>query len=87
MQLKQTDTYEKWMNKLEDWHAQARIGARMLRLAEGYPCDSKKLPDDEVYEMRIDYEQGYRIYYTIEEPDIILHLVTEIKEHHKKSEN
>jgi len=58
MQIKQTETFEKWLDGLRDHQAQLRIGARILRLAEGNPGDHKYLSGG-IAEMRIDYGSGY----------------------------
>ena len=71
MQIKQTETFEKWLDELRDRRAQLRIGARILRLAENNPGDHKALPGG-IVEMRIDYGSGYRIYYAQKGSEIIL---------------
>ena len=74
MIIKQTETFEKWLDGLKDRRAQLRIGARILRLAEDNPGDHKVLSGG-IAELRIDYGPGYRIYYTKKDSVIILLLV------------
>ena len=74
MMIKQTETFEKWIDGLKDRRAQLRIGARILRLAEGNPGDHKVLSGG-ITELRIDYGPGYRIYYTKRDSVIVLLLV------------
>ena len=71
MIVKQTETFEKWLDSLRDRQAQLRIGARILRLAEDNPGGHKVLSGG-IVEMRIDYGPGYRIYYTRKGSEIIL---------------
>jgi len=74
MIIKQTETFEKWLDGLRDRQVQLRIGARILRLVEGNPGDHKVLSGG-ITEMRIDYGPGYRLYYTQKGSEIILLLV------------
>jgi len=74
MKIKQTETFEKWMDGLRDRQAQLRVSARILRLAEGNPGDSKALSGG-IVEMKIDYGPGYRVYYTQKGSEIVLLLV------------
>lgn len=50
------------MDGLRDHRAQARIATRIGRLAAGQFGDCKPLRDS-VWELRLDYGPGYRIYY------------------------
>ncbi|MDR0308815.1 MAG: type II toxin-antitoxin system RelE/ParE family toxin [Coriobacteriales bacterium] len=70
MKIKQTETFEKWLDDLRDRRAQLRISARIMRLAEGNPGDHKDFGI--ISELRIDYGPGYRVYYTQRENRIIL---------------
>ena len=60
-EIRRSDIFDKWFLKLRDAEAKARIAARVDRLAEGNPGDSRFLGD--VSELRIDYGPGYRVYY------------------------
>jgi putative addiction module killer protein len=71
MIIKQTETFEKWLDGLRDRQAQLRIGARILRLVENNPGDRKVLSGG-IVEMKIDYGPGYRIYYAQKGSEIIL---------------
>jgi putative addiction module killer protein len=69
--IRRSDVYKKWIKKLRDSRARARIFIRTKRLAEGNPGDV--MPAGEgISEMRIDYGTGYRVYYKEVENDIIL---------------
>ena len=55
---------EEWLDRLRDAKAEARIAARIARLAVGNFGDCKPLRDG-VWELRIDWGPGYRIYYAM----------------------
>ena len=56
------DVFDAWLSSLADIRAQARIAARIDRLAVGNFGDCKALGQG-LYELRIDYGPGYRVYY------------------------
>ena len=60
LEVLKSATFEKWFNGLRDRQAQARITARISRLALGNAGDVKPVG---VSEMRIDYGPGYRVYF------------------------
>jgi putative addiction module killer protein len=62
MEIRTTEAYQKWFDKLTDDRAKARIRVRIRRLEKGNPGDVKPVGDG-ISEMRIDYGQGYRLYY------------------------
>ena len=61
-EIRKTDKFAKWFDKLTDIHARARILARIERLAFGNPGDVKPIGNG-VSELRISYGPGYRVYY------------------------
>jgi putative addiction module killer protein len=56
--------FEEWLDSLRDAKAEARIAARIARLAAGNFGDCKPLRDG-VWELRIDWGPGYRVYYAM----------------------
>jgi putative addiction module killer protein len=62
MEIRKTEKFAKWLDKLHDIHARARILVRIERLATGNPGDVKAVGEG-VSELRIDYGPGYRVYY------------------------
>ncbi len=63
IEIRKTDRFAKWIDRLSDVRARARVLARIDRLSEGHPGDVKAVGAG-VLEMRIDYGPGYRVYYT-----------------------
>jgi len=62
IEVVQSATFAKWLSKLDDRRARARIQVRIDRLALGNPGDVKPVGQG-VSEMRIDYGPGYRVYF------------------------
>ena len=56
--------FDSWLTELNDPRAEARIAARLDRIAAGNFGDCKPVGAG-VYELRIDYGPGYRIYYSM----------------------
>lgn len=54
--------FRQWVTGLSDKKARANIQRRIARLQEGNFGDSKRLNRD-LYELRIDYGPGYRVYF------------------------
>jgi putative addiction module killer protein len=59
-----TDVVGEWLVQLRDQQARARIAARIARLAAGNFGDCKPLRHG-VWELRIDWGPGYRVYYAM----------------------
>jgi putative addiction module killer protein len=62
-QVQQTDVFSKWLSKLSDRKAIARILARIESLRQGNSGDSKSLGSG-LHELRIHFGPGYRVYFT-----------------------
>ena len=69
--IKKTDKFIKWVTGLRDKKAQALIAARIDRIAVGNFGDTKHVGDS-VYELRIDYGPGYRMYFVQRGHEIII---------------
>ena len=63
LQIVQSAAFAKWLSKLADSRARARVQVRIDRLALGNPGDVKAVGEG-VSELRIDYGPGYRVYFT-----------------------
>ncbi|MBW2133512.1 MAG: type II toxin-antitoxin system RelE/ParE family toxin [Deltaproteobacteria bacterium] len=62
MEIRQTETFAKWLSGLRDRQARARIQTRIDRLQLGLAGDVKPVGEG-VSELRIDFGPGYRIYF------------------------
>ena len=63
IQLIQSDIYADWFDSFRDRQTQARIAARVRRLALGNPGQHRVLQGG-ICELKIDIGPGYRVYYT-----------------------
>jgi len=63
LDLVKSATFDRWLRGLRDRRAVARIGVRLDRLASGHVGDAKPVGDG-IFELRIDYGPGYRVYFT-----------------------
>jgi putative addiction module killer protein len=63
--------FDRWLRKLKDRRAAARVLVRIDRLAAGNPGDVKPVGGG-ISELRIDYGPGYRVYYAQEGDTLIL---------------
>lgn len=57
-----TEPATEWLGSLKDKQARARIEVRLARLTAGNFGDCKPLRDS-VWELKIDWGSGYRVYY------------------------
>ena len=62
LELKQTETFRKWRQRLKDHRGRAMIASRLDRLAQGHAGDAEPVGEG-VSELRIHYGPGYRIYF------------------------
>ena len=63
IEIRQTEHYIKWFEKLKDRRARARIAIRIRRVSLGNKGDVKPVGNG-ISELRIDYGPGYRVYFT-----------------------
>lgn len=61
----------KWYKQLKDYQIQKKIAFRIMQTEQGNFGDFKFVSDG-IFEMRIHYGPGYRLYYTKENDVIIL---------------
>lgn len=71
VEIVKSASFDRWLRRLKDRQAVARILVRIDRLAAGNPGDVKPVGGG-VSEMRIDYGPGYRVYYLQDGPKLIL---------------
>jgi putative addiction module killer protein len=73
-EIRRTDTFSKWLDRLRDARARVRVLSRLTRAEDGNLGDTKPVGES-VAEMRIDYGPGYRVYFTKRRKKIIVLLV------------
>jgi len=79
IELESHDKFVKWRNRLKDAMARALIAARLERIRkEGFLGDCEFVGEG-VYELRIHYGPGYRIYFVWVDGKMILLLCGGIK--------
>lgn len=71
IEVRQTEVYVRWIARLDDDRARARIEARIFRLSLGNPGDVKQVGEG-VSELRIDYGPGYRVYFARQGEAIVI---------------
>ena len=72
--IKQTETFTKWLTKLKDEKGKAKILDRIARLRRDNKGDIRII-DKDIYELRIHFGPGYRIYCTDRNGEIVLLLI------------
>ena len=70
-EVRQTEEFSRWLHRLRDAHAVARILGRIRRIEMGNPGDAKSIGQG-IREMRVDYGPGYRIYYVHRGAQIVI---------------
>lgn len=75
IEVLQTDEFAKWLKQLKDTAARARILVRIQRLSLTENFGDVKPVGDGVFEMRIDYGSGYRLYYALKGSELVLLLI------------
>ncbi|MEH2406347.1 type II toxin-antitoxin system RelE/ParE family toxin [Nostoc sp.] len=63
--------FDEWLDSLRDRRAKAKIRARLDRVEDGNLGDCKSVGEG-IFELRIDYGSGYRIYFGQEGITIII---------------
>ncbi len=71
VEIVKSATFDRWLGKLKDRRAVARVLVRIDRLAAGNPGDVKPIGGG-ISELRIDYGPGYRVYHLQDGPRLIL---------------
>ena len=71
VEIRKTERFARWLDKVRDERGRARILARIERLAGGNPGDVRRIREG-VSEMRIDYGPGYRVYFKRRGQELII---------------
>ena len=71
MIIEKTDIFENWLNKINNLETKIRIIKRLERIEQNNLGDIKSIGDS-IYEIRMDFGCGYRIYFSYKTKIIIL---------------
>lgn len=73
--IEKTDEFDKWLRKLKDLRAKAKILFRIQKIESvGHFGDCEPVGDS-IRELKIDYAKGYRVYFRENDGKIILLLI------------
>lgn len=70
-EVRQTQTFARWFERLRDQQARARILVRIRRLSLDNPGDVGAVGEG-VSELRITWGPGYRVYFTRRGPTVVI---------------
>lgn len=73
--VRMSDVFEKWLTKLKDRKARTIIIERIVRVESTGHFGNHKRLTEELYEMRLFFGPGYRLYYTVKGDEIVLLLI------------
>ena len=73
IEIRRTEIFDRWIRKLRDPNAKARIQIRIDRLGRGLFGDVKDIGQG-LSELRVDYGPGYRVY-LMKRGDVLLILL------------
>jgi len=62
IEIRQTEEFSKWFEKLKDKTARAKIAVRIRRISLGNIGDVKPVGEG-ISELRLNYGPGYRVYF------------------------
>ena len=69
--IKHTDYYQNWYDNLKDGRAKARIDLRLNSVSKGTFGNQRSVGNG-IFELKIEYGQGYRLYYKKIENTVLL---------------
>jgi len=73
-EIQYSSVYEKWFNKLKDRTAKTKILVRLARIENGNFGPTKQL-GRHLFEIKLTYGPGYRIYYTLSGNTVVILLI------------
>jgi putative addiction module killer protein len=73
VQIRRTREFAAWLSDLKDRQGRAKILARIDRLEEGNPGNTRSVGAG-VVEMKIDFGPGYRVYF-VQRGDVVIVLL------------
>jgi len=73
--IEKTEEFDKWLRKLKDLRAKAKILVRIQKLETNEHFGDCVPVGDGIRELKIDYAKGYRIYFKEKDGKIIILIV------------
>lgn len=71
VEIRQTEVYARWFERLRDRQARVRVNSRIRRLSLGNLGDVRPVGEG-VSELRIDHGPGYRVYFVQRDDALIV---------------
>ncbi|HKK10812.1 MAG TPA: type II toxin-antitoxin system RelE/ParE family toxin [Bacteroidales bacterium] len=73
--IEKTSEFDKWLRKLRDLKAKAKILFRLQKLANDEHFGDYKSVGEGIKEMRVNFAKGYRIYFKEKDRKVIILLI------------
>lgn len=73
--IEKTDEFDKWLRKLKDLKAKAKVLFRIQKIENDEHFGDCEPVGDGIRELKIDYTKGYRVYFKESDGKIIILLV------------
>ena len=73
--IEKTDEFDKWLRKLKDLRAKAKILFRIQKIETDEHFGNCEPVGDGIRELKIDYAKGYRVYFKESDGKIIILLI------------
>jgi putative addiction module killer protein len=73
--IEKTDEFDKWLRKLKDIRAKAKILFRIQKIAHDEYFGDCRSVGNGIHELKINYAKGYRVYYKQSGGSVIILLV------------
>ncbi len=73
--IEKTDQFDKWLRKLKDLRAKARILFRIQKIENDEHFGDCEPVGNGIWELKIDYAKGYRVYFKETDGKILILLI------------
>ena len=73
--VEKTESFDKWLRKLKDLRAKAKILFRIQKIENDEHFGDCEPVGDGIRELKIDYAKGYRVYFTESDGKIIILII------------
>ena len=73
--IEKTEEFDKWLRKLKDLRAKAKILFRIQKIENDEHFGDCKLVGNDIRDLKIDFAKGYRVYFKESDGRIIILLI------------